>query len=173
MGTKSTNSEPERWLRGAVPDVHPLVMPVAHALLQAKEDIQQIAANLPAGHLWQRPGAAASVGFHLLHLAGSLDRLLTYARGKALDAQQRTALNAEGSPEQTGLELAAVAAHACTAIDRALQQVRETDVSTLLDSRQVGRAGLPSTVLGLLVHAAEHTTRHVGQAITTAKALER
>lgn len=165
----STVPEPEHWLRGPVPDVPPLLQPVAHALLQAREDVGRAAAGLSAAELWTAPGGAASAGFHLKHLAGSLDRLLTYARGEGLSAGQRAQLAAEREPGDPPLDGARLRAMAEEAIDRALAQVKATDEATLLDERRVGRAGLPSTVLGLLFHAAEHTTRHCGQLITTAK----
>jgi uncharacterized damage-inducible protein DinB len=172
MATDRTSSQPEVWLRGPLPGFDPWVMPVAHALLQAREDVLRLAATVPAERVWERPGGAASVGFHILHIAGSLDRLLTYARGETLNDQQRAALKAEAAAEGSGLSLQRLTDHTAAAIDRALNQVRATSPKSLLDARSVGRAALPSTVLGLLVHAAEHTTRHVGQAITTAKLLE-
>jgi uncharacterized damage-inducible protein DinB len=116
--------------------------------------------------LWRRPGAAASAGYHLQHVTGSLDRLLTYARGESLSDAQRRALAEEGTTRATASELAASASEA---IDRALEQLRQTPRDTLLDVREVGSARLPATVLGLIFHAAEHTTRHVGQLITTLK----
>jgi uncharacterized damage-inducible protein DinB len=159
----------EAWLSGPVADVDPLLQPVAHALVQAGEDVPQAVAGLTPEQLWARPGGAASVGFHLMHLAGSLDRLLTYARGTTLDDAQRQALAAEraaAGPEPRMEELLAGLARA---IESALRQVRETPGGTLLEPRAVGRAGSPTTVLGLLFHAAEHATRHAGQVITTAK----
>lgn len=164
-------SEPEVWLRGALPDVPPLLQPVAHALLQAKEDIARLVGTVPAEHVWERPGGAASIGFHIAHLAGSADRLTTYARGSLLDDRQMRELHAERTLEETAPPFSEVAAHAAAALDRALAQVRDTPGDTLLAPRKVGRAGLPSTVIGLLVHVAEHTTRHVGQALTTAAIL--
>jgi uncharacterized damage-inducible protein DinB len=141
-------------------------MPVAHALLQAREDVERTAGGATAEELWQRPGGAASAGYHLRHLAGSLDRLFTYARGEPLDEAQRAALLQEGAPGASAAELvSAVLAR----IDRALEQLRRTPVESLGESREVGRARLPSTVLGLLFHGAEHTTRHAGQLITTLK----
>jgi hypothetical protein len=142
-------SNPEVWLRGPLPDVIPELQPVAHSLLQVREEIAE-AASVSASQLWARPGGAASIGFHLMHLAGSLDRLLTYARGRTLNAAQREALAAE---------------------DRALVQVRTTALCTLDEAREVGRARLPSTVLGLLVHAAEHAQRHSAQIITMRKVI--
>ena len=163
---------PEVWLRGAVPGYPPLLMPVVHALLQVREDIGRLVATVPDDHLWKRPGVAASIGFHLRHTGGALDRLFTYARGEALSDQQKQWLRAEGDPGTPPDPIARVAAQVEGLIDRALDPLRATDPDTLLTERRVGRAGLPATVLGLLFHAAEHSTRHVGQAITTARALQ-
>jgi hypothetical protein len=156
----------EVWLRGPLPDVAPVLMPAAHALLQAREEVEQAVAGATTEQMWQRPGAAASAGYHLQHLAGSLDRLLTYARGESLGEDQRRALVQEGTP---GVAASTLLSGAVAAIDRALDQIRRTPAETLLDAREVGRARLPSTVLGLLFHAAEHTARHTGQLITTLK----
>jgi hypothetical protein len=158
----------EAWLSGPVDGVAPVFQPVAHALLQAREDIRQAAAGLPVDLLWKEPGGAAAAGFHLLHLVGSLDRLLTYARGEVLSAEQRRALEDERRPHPD-LDAAALVARVEAALDRALGQVRSTSPETVFEARRVGRDGLPSTVLGLLFHAAEHTTRHAGQFITTVK----
>jgi uncharacterized damage-inducible protein DinB len=162
-------SRPEVWLRGQLPDVIPELQPVAHSLLQVREEIAA-AASLAPEQLWGRPGGAASIGFHLVHLAGSLDRLLTYARGNALNAAQRAALAAEATQDKSQAADALVSA-ALSAIDRALAQVRATPLCTLDETREVGRARLPSTVLGLLFHAAEHAQRHSAQIITTIKVI--
>jgi len=161
-----SGNPPEAWLRGPLPGVVPLLMPVAHALLQAREEVERAAAGTTTEQLWQRPGTAAPAGYHLRHLAGSLDRLLSYARGEMLSEEQRRALLQESTP---GAPASALLSDAVAAIDRALEQIRRTSPDTLLESREVGRARLPSTVLGLLFHAAEHTTRHTGQLITTLK----
>ena len=87
-----TVSQPEPWLRGPVPGIPTLLQPVAHAFLLAMEDIEVAVSDLTVDQLWLEPGGAASPGFHLVHLAGSTDRLLTYARGEALSASQRAAL---------------------------------------------------------------------------------
>jgi hypothetical protein len=162
-------SNPEVWLRGPLPDVIPELHPVAHSLLQVREEIAE-AASVPAAQLWVRPGGAASIGFHLTHLAGSLDRLLTYARGRTLNAAQREALAAEDreDPSRTAGDLVAAAQDA---LDQALVQVRTTALCTLDEALEVGRARLPSTVLGLLVHAAEHAQRHSAQIITMRKVI--
>ena len=160
-------NSPEAWLRGPLAGFEAILMPAAHALVQAREDIQR-ACDATPDELWQRPGSASSAGYHLQHLAGSLDRLLTYARGEALNESQRAALAGEGTP---GAHPAALVSEASRAIDRALDQLRQTAPETLFETRGVGRARLPATVLGLIFHAAEHTTRHAGQLITTLKAV--
>lgn len=161
-------SEPEVWLRGPLPDYPDELVPVAHSLLQVREEIAAVA-ELPAEQLRARSGGAASIEFHLRHLAGSLDRLLTYARGGSLNAAQREALAKEGRDERPEERAEILVQAAQGAIDRALAQVRATPLSTLGEIRPVGRAGLPSTVRGLLFHAAEHAQRHSAQIITTAK----
>jgi hypothetical protein len=163
--------QPEAWQRGPVPGFDPMVMPVVHALVQAREDLERLAAEVPEDHVWMRPGGAASIGFHVRHTGGALDRLFTYARGEPLSEAQRAALRLEGEPGSPPAALAAVVAETNQLIDAALAQLRATDAGGLLEPRRVGRAGLPSTVIGLLFHAAEHSTRHVGQAITTARIL--
>lgn len=159
----------ERWLGGPVEGIPALLQPVAHALLQAKDDAAGAVAELTVDQLWHTPGGAASVGYHLRHMSGSLDRLFTYARGEALSPEQLSSLKAEKTPGDPKPDGSAVIAILDAAVDRALTQLRATDADTLLEPRRVGRQGLPSTALGLLFHAAEHTARHTGQAITTAK----
>jgi hypothetical protein len=163
-----TTVQTEAWQRGPVPGFEPLLMPVVHALIQAREDLERLVATVPPEHVWRRPGGAASLGFHVRHAAGALDRLFTYARGEALTDSQRLALKAEGAAGDPPASLAAVVAEAGRTFDAALEQLRATPRESLLDGRKVGRAELPATVIGLLFHAAEHTTRHVGQAMTTA-----
>jgi len=162
----------EVWLRGPLPDVSPWLQPVAHALLQAVEDVGRAVHPLSEAHLWARPGGAPSVGFHVRHAAGSLDRLFTYARGEGLSAEQRAFLESEAEPGSPPARAEALALTFEQQVDRALAQLRATSDATLLEARGVGRLHLPSTVLGLLVHAAEHTQRHVGQIITTAKIVQ-
>lgn len=159
------SNAPEFWLRGPVAGIDPMLMPVAHALLQAREDIERLTPALTGADLWERPGGAASAGFHLQHLAGALDRLFTYARGETLNEQQKNDLRAEGTPAPSS----DLIERAYQTIDRAIQQLRSTPATSLFDAREVGRAKLPATVIGLLFHAAEHTTRHVGQLITTVR----
>ena len=143
-------------------------MPVVHALIQAREDLERLITTVPPEHVWRRPGGAASIGFHVRHTGGALDRLFTYARGDALSEARRAAIRIEGEAGDPPAPLPALVADVSRIIDAAFDQLRTTPRSSLLDERKVGRAGLPATVIGLLFHAAEHSTRHVGQAITTA-----
>jgi uncharacterized damage-inducible protein DinB len=160
---------PEVWLRGPLPDVPSLLQPVAHGLMQCREEVAATLGVFPSDKLWISP-SAATIGYHVLHAIGSLDRLFTYARAESLSKAQLEALSAESQPhaELDGPKLIELFD---AAIGRALDQIRRTDEATLLDVRKVGRGQLPSTVIGLLFHAAEHTQRHVGQMVTTAKIL--
>jgi uncharacterized damage-inducible protein DinB len=158
----------EAWLSGPIDGIDGYLMPAAHAFVQARAELAAACGGLGAVELQARPGGAASLAFHLRHVAGSTDRLLTYARGEALSVSQRAAAKDEEAAAVTtdaGPLLGALS----VAIDSALQQLRLTPRESLLDARAVGRAGLPSTVIGLLFHAAEHAQRHAGQAIVTAR----
>ena len=161
----------EAWLNGSVPGVPPLLQPVAHALIQARNEVREIIRDLPDERLWDRPAGAASAGFHLQHLSGVLDRLFTYARGEPLDTSQLAALESEGSPYGSGTTTLNLYNAFERQVESAIGQLRATREATLRDSRKVGRAGLPSTVQGLLFHAAEHAQRHVGQLLVTVKVL--
>jgi hypothetical protein len=135
----------------------------------ALEDGEAAVAGLTADQLWLEPGGAASPGFHLLHLAGSTDRLLAYARGERLSEAQRAALTAENGRREPRHNVEELVAGWRTAVEGALRQLAATPEATLTDVRTVGRLQLPSTVIGLLFHAAEHAERHVGQLVTTVK----
>jgi len=165
----TTQTQPEVWLRGPIDGIPPLLQPVAHALLQCREEITAAVAGLTADQLWARPGNVGSIGFHLRHAAGSLDRLFTYARGERLSADQRAALAAEEHPDLAPNVGARLVAAFDEQVERALEQLRGTTDAMLLEFRGVGRAQMPSTVLGLLFHAAEHTQRHAGQIATTVR----
>jgi hypothetical protein len=161
------SSPPEVWLRGPITGVPPLLQPVAHSLLQSREDVAATLPTIGATELWVRPADIASAGYHVLHAAGSLDRLFTYARGEGLSDRQRAELTAEKANAPMGPD--ALAELFDRRVELALLQLRATPESSLTDHREVGRARMPSTVIGLLFHAAEHTLRHVGQLITTVK----
>lgn len=161
--------QPEVWLRGPIPGIPALLQPVAHSLLQCREELRTHVGELLPHHIWARPSGVASIGFHVRHAAGSLDRLFTYARGETLSPAQQAALLAEAQPDAAADIAARLLVGFDEAVERALEQLRTTRETALLDPRGVGRAQLPSTVLGLLFHAAEHAQRHVGQAVTTTK----
>ena len=127
--------------------------------------------NFPSHLLWERPAGLASPGFHLQHLSGVLDRVFTYARNEALSPQQFDELKAEGKNSETGSSTEELVTGFNLQVDKAMEQLTKTDENTLTDYRGIGRAALPSTVIGLLFHAAEHTMRHVGQLMVTAAAI--
>jgi uncharacterized damage-inducible protein DinB len=163
-------SRPEVWLRGPVEGIHRQLQPVAHALLQALEDAERLTAGLDTATLWRAAGSAAPIGFHLRHMAGSLDRLLTYACGEQLTEEQKAALASE-KDITTDVTAGELLARLRRSIDAALAQLRSTRVESLDDAREVGRARHPSSVRGLLYHAGEHTARHAGQISTTVRVL--
>lgn len=161
---------PEVWLRGPVEGMSPYLQPIAHALLQAREEVIEIMKDFPEALLWEQPAGVASPAFHLQHLSGVLERLFTYARGEMLSAEQLQKLKEEGfKNEEIALRVLLQNFH--RQVDGALEQLKITDEKTLTDFRGVGRAQLLSTVLGLLAHAAEHTMRHVGQLLVTVRIL--
>jgi len=158
---------PEPWLRGPIPGVHPLVAPVLYAFQQAREDLAKFTDGLTPEQLWATPHGFGSAGFHIVHIAGSTERLMSYLQQRDLTAEQMRALHDEGRALGIGREeLLAI-------LDRALRQAEEVvhaiDPATLEERRGVGRKQLPTTAIGLLTHIAEHTQRHVGQAISACK----
>ena len=161
----------EVWLRGPLPDMPAPLQPVAHALLQAREELDNLLQDFPEDLLWERLAGVASVGFHLQHLTGVLDRLFTYARQEALSPAQLQALASEGQCPQPPCHVADLVRAFDEQVDKALAELRTTDEATLPEVRGVGRAQVPSTKLGLFVHAAEHTMRHLGQLLVTARVL--
>lgn len=163
---------PPTWLRGPVPGIQPMLQPVAHALMQVAEETPEVLQPLSAEQLWARPGGSASIGFHVAHLSGSLDRLFTYARGEGLSTAQQEALAAERTIDARRPGVAEVLNLLSSTVAAALQQLRTISPESLTLPREVGRARLPSTTLGLLFHAAEHSIRHGGQIITLARVVQ-
>jgi hypothetical protein len=149
-----------------LPQVHPLLAPVLYAFQQTREDLARHTTGLTVGQVWARPHGLAPLGFHLRHMAGSVDRLSSYLEGQPLDEGQMAALAAEMEPG-TGLE--ELLADVDRALRRAEEIIRAIDPATFAEPRWVGRKRLPTTVIGLLVHIAEHTQRHLGQAIGAAQ----
>lgn len=156
----------EYWMSGPVDNIPALLQPVAHALLQANLEVNDLMQDFPEARLWERPADVASPGFHLQHISGVLDRLFTYARAEALTTEQLAYLSGEGKPVDTLPELLD---RFNAQVHKALLQLSVTSEATLTEFRGVGRKQLPSTVLGLLFHAAEHTMRHTGQLLVTVK----
>lgn len=166
----NTLQSPEVWLRGKLPSVPDLLQPVAHALLQAKEEINNYLQQFDETLLWKRPANIASVGFHLQHIAGVQDRLFTYAKGIALSEAQLEYLKDE-SKEDATITVAMLIKNLNHQTERSIEQLKQTDVNTLTETRSVGRKQIPSTVIGLMFHAAEHSMRHTGQLFVTMKIL--
>ena len=157
----------EPWLRGPVPGVSPLAAPVLYSFQQAREDLARHTDGLTAAQIWLAAPGSGSVGFHLRHIAGSTDRLMTYVQGRELGEAQMAALRAEKEPSAAGRD--ELLAGLDDAFRRAESVVRGLDPATLAEQRTVGRKRLPTTVIGLLTHIAEHTQRHVGLAIAAAR----
>ena len=160
----------EFWLSGPVEGVPALLQPVAHAILQAQEEIHEMMKDFPSTLLWHQPAGAASAGFHLQHIVGVLDRTFSYAEGKMLSDQQMQYLQAEG--KQSDANINDLLQKLDEQVDRSIERLKATDISTLTDVRGVGRKQLPSTVMGLLFHGAEHTMRHLGQLLVTTRVLK-
>ncbi len=159
----------EVWLRGPLPAIPPLLQPVAHALMQAREEVNTLMKDFDPALLDVRPAGLASVRFHLQHLTGVLDRLFTYAQGEMLSATQLDYLKREGKTTEENQSSEALVHHFNQQIEIALDQLKNTAEGTLTEVRGVGRAQVPSTVMGLLFHSAEHTMRHVGQLLVTVR----
>jgi uncharacterized damage-inducible protein DinB len=161
------SQNPEPWLRGTRQEIPAVHRAVLHALDLANEDLRHWCANLSDKELNSSPLALPSVSFHLQHVARSLDRLLTYAEGRLINPQQLAHLKTESQPATRDLLFAELAA----ALTQSANRILALAAADLEQPRTVGKKALPTTLAGLLVHVADHTQRHVGQAITTAKLL--
>jgi hypothetical protein len=161
-------AETEWWQRGPVDGIPTMLQPVAHILLQVRESVHELVDGLTEDQWNARPGGVASVAFHVRHIPGVVDRLFSYARGAALTGEQFAALRLEREPV-TAAEIPAALHDIDARIESAVAELREIDPATLGEWRGVGRAQLPSTVIGCLVHGAEHSMRHVGQLSVTAR----
>jgi uncharacterized damage-inducible protein DinB len=164
------SKQPEVWLRGPLTGIPALIQPVAHALIQAKEEIHELMQDFPDALLWQRPAGVASPGFHLKHITGVLDRLFTYAAGQPLTLQQLEYLKAE-TAQAEDITVKSLLKNLDAQMASSLEALKAIDETRLTEPRGVGRQQLPSSVLGLLFHAAEHTMRHTGQLMVTVKIL--
>ena len=162
----------EVWQRGPLNNIPALLQPIAHALMQAEEELEELLIDFPDKHLWDRPANLASPAFHLQHLSGVLDRVFTYARNEPLTAFQLKQLYDEDVAPQPNVTIQSLMLRFKRQVQTALLQLQNTNEDCLKEYRGVGRKQLPSTVIGLLVHAAEHTMRHVGQLSVTVKILK-
>lgn len=159
----------EWWQRGPVDGLPAVLQPVAHILLQVRESVGELVDGLSVDEWNARPANVASSAFHVRHITGVIDRLFAYARGVALSEAQFTAVRAEGDPVTGADEIARILDALAARVHAAVEELRTIDVATLGDFRGVGRAQLPSTVIGCLVHGAEHSMRHVGQLSVTTR----
>src|SRR5580658_44892 len=157
---------PEPWLRDTLTEVPAVHRAVLHALELAREDLQRWCGQLSDEQLNQRPADIAPIAFHMRHISRSVDRLLTYAEGGSLDEEQLSGLRSEFEPGASRNELFAELSATLTTSATRIRSLSGADLET---ARGVGRNKLPTTLAGLLVHIADHTQRHVGQAVTTAK----
>lgn len=160
----------EYWLKGPVPEIPALLQPVAHALLQVKKELHEILVDFKNENLWEKPHGVASVGFHLQHLTGVLDRLFTYSKGLQLSENQLKFLKNEGI-ENEEITQDSLLNEFDNQVEISLIYLKNIDSTILTETRFVGRKQLPSTVIGLIFHAAEHSTRHLGQLLVTLKSL--
>jgi len=166
LTNQGDRSRPEPWLRGTHAEVPAVARGVLHALELAQEDLHRWCSSLSGEQLHMKPGGVPSLAFQLRHIAGSVDRLLTYAEGNSLTDAQLQALKTESEVAGGASELLA---QIDATLARASQRVRALACQDLAAQRSVGKKQLPTTLGGLLVHIADHTQRHVGQAVTTAK----
>lgn len=162
----------EVWQRGAIPNVPPLLQPVAHALLQVGEEAHRIMQEFPDELLWKRPGNIASPAFHLQHIRGVIDRLFTYARKELLTKEQMDALLIEGKEEKNSSSAKELIEQLDKQIDDAIKELKSVKEDTLTEARGVGRKQIPTTLIGLYFHAAEHSMRHIGQLLVTVRILK-
>lgn len=163
------STQPEPWLRGTHAEMPATIRAVVHALELCREDLTQHCGSLSDAALNARPADVAPIAFHLRHIVRTLDRLLTYAEGQQLNAEQLAKLKAELDPGATRDD---VFAEFHSGLDAAVVRLRKFAAADLEQSRAVGRKALPTSVGGLLVHCADHTQRHTGQAVTTAKIVQ-
>lgn len=162
----------EFWQRGPIENVPGLLQPVAHTLLEVGEEVHIIMEGFPENLLWKRPAGVASPAFHLQHISGVIDRLFTYAQKELLSKEQMHDLSLESAEENNSLSMQQMISNLDKRISVAVEELRATDVETLEEARGVGRKQIPTTLIGLYFHAAEHSMRHVGQLLVTVKILK-
>ena len=167
----SEEKQPEVWMRGPIPQVPTLLQPVAHAILQVNEDIQKIDSDKFEKQLWIKPYGMASIGFHLQHIAGVIDRLMTYSRGETLNEEQFDYLSQEGQ-RNDNLCLEDLKGNLERTVEEFIEALKKIRPDSLPEERFLGRKRIPTTQIGLLFHAAEHAQRHYGQLLVTLNLLQ-
>lgn len=165
-------SRKELWQCGPIENVPALLQPVAHTLLEVGEEVQIIMEGFPESLLWKKPSGVASPAFHLQHISGVIDRLCTYARKELLTKEQMHSLSLEGAAENNSLSMQQMIASLNERISLAVEELNTIKAETLTEAREVGRKQIPTTLIGLYFHAAEHSMRHVGQLLVTVKILK-
>ena len=158
--------QPEYWLRGKMEHIPDLLQPVAHSLMQSKEEVRNYMEEFPESLLWEKPAGRASVGFHLQHLFGVLDRLHTYAKNEDLSKEQFLYFKEEGV-SNSSITSEMLVKNFEEKVLEAIKVLENIPDASLTEFRGVGRKQLPSSVIGILFHAAEHSQRHVGQLLVT------
>ena len=164
-------SKKEVWQRGPIKNIPGLLQPVAHALLEAVEEVHEIMKGFPERLLWERPAGVASPAFHLQHLSGVLSRLFTYARNESLTESQLQSLSIEGNQKENKLTMPEMIEQFDRQVQLAMVELSEVKENALTEARFVGRKQIPTTLIGLYFHSAEHSMRHVGQLLVTVRVL--
>lgn len=159
-------NQPESWMRGPIEGLEPLVAPVFYTFTQVREELAHYTEGLTTEQVWRQVNELPALGFHLRHIGGSVDRLMTYLMEGEITPEQISYLKSEGEP---GASLEELLAGVDAAFAKAEGQLRTIKGASIHEPRYIGRKKLPTSVLGLLVHISEHTQRHLGQSITTAK----
>ncbi|MEO9051078.1 MAG: DinB family protein [Ginsengibacter sp.] len=162
----------EVWQRGPVENIPALLQPVAHTLLQVGEEAHKIMEGFSEKLLWEKPAGVAAPAFHLQHIGGVIDRLFTYARKELLSEDQMHSLSLEGDKEKTALSVQELLQQLDDQINRAIVELKQVNEDTLTEVRGIGRKQIPTTLIGLYFHTAEHSMRHIGQLLVTVRVLK-
>ena len=163
---RSQRMQPEPWLRGILPDLHPVTGHLLHAAEHIREDAAEALGPLTAEQVWARPHGMTSVGFHANHLAGSTERLCTYLEGRQLSPGQLAEIPREADGAESAAELIGKIEEAFARYEALVRALAPEDFGEI---REIGRKKLSTTAIGLAIHIAEHGQRHVGQLISAAK----
>lgn len=163
--------ENEVWMRGQIPEIPILLQPVVHALLQVNEDVQKLITDDLEPYIWIKPFSIASIAFHLQHIVGVTDRMMTYSKGKGLIQAQFEYLASEGKFDEK-ITIQILKQNLEDTILYSIDEIRKIDPLTLTEERFLGRKQIPTTQVGLLFHSAEHAQRHYGQLLVTVKTIK-